>query len=189
MLQNILSHSMDYVPAQVADIVAESAATILEKMNGDDENSLNAGDVAHWSAGFLYGASGRTIDQRDYILGCSSNCPIVNRKFTKAYKAYNDDNIERGNDKLQSARLPWRLTMLTCWDTNSEFTSIMQSIDDFLVQADYMDQAQANFDANPDVISLNWSNGLKTWNEGVYFNAGMFYGEVLVPLTATDETF
>ena len=183
MLQNILSQSM-YVPAQVADIVGESAATLLDRINGDDENRLNAEDVAQWSAGFLYGASGRTIDQRDYILDCSSNCPIVNRKFTRAYRAYNNDDIEHGNDKLQSARLPWRLTMLTCSDTNSEFTSIMQSVDAFTAQADYMDQAQANYDANPTVIDSNWSNGLKTWNEGVYFNAGMFYGEVLVALTA-----
>ena len=188
MLQNILSQSM-YVPTQVADIVGESAATLLDRINGDDENALNAEDVAQWSAGFLYGASGRTIDEREYILDCSSNSRMVNRKFTRAYRAYNNDDIERGNDKLQSARLPWRLTMLTCSDTNSEFTSIMHSVDAFTAQADYMDQAQANYDANPTAIDSNWSNGLKTWNEGVYFNAGMFYGEVLVALTATDSTF
>ena len=188
MLQNILSQSM-YVPAQVADIVGESAATLLDRINGDDENRLNAEDVAQWSAGFLYGASGRTIDEREYILDCSSNSRMVNRKFTRAYRAYNNENINRGNNIMESARMPWRLTMATCWKTNPDLNYILQDVDDFLAQADYMEQAQANYDANPTVIDSNWSNGLKTWNEGVYFNAGMFYGEVLVALTATDSTF
>merc|ERR1712039_787842 len=62
--------------------------------------SLPDGAAAQWSAGFLYGASGQTEDYRDYLAGCAKNCPIVNRKMSKAYKWYNADDWRQGNEKL-----------------------------------------------------------------------------------------
>ena len=40
-----------------------------------------------------------------------------------------------------------------------------------------------NYMANKDYIDQEWSNCLSAWNEGVYFNAGMFYAYTMTALT------
>ena len=118
--------------AAVSDLITESTLVVFDAISGEDENRLPKDASAQWSAGFLYGASGRTIDQRDYILGCSKHCPIVDRKLSKAWAAYENGNYSRANKKMESARLPWRLSMVTCWDTNKDFHRILDRVDTFL---------------------------------------------------------
>lgn len=52
---------------------------------------------------------------------------------------------------------------------------------------DWESIARNNYETNQDYIDQQWSHTLKTWNEGVYFNAGMFYAYTYAALTVVPD--
>ena len=52
-------------------------------------------------------------------------------------------------------------------------------------QDDWSEQTDANYAANKDYIDQQWMYMMKSWNEGVYFNAGMFYAYIYAAITAS----
>ena len=77
--------------------------------------------------------------------------------------------------------------MADCCESNPWFDQFASDINAFVARDDYMDIAMANYDANKAVVDLWWSNCLLTWNQGVYFNAGMFYGEIMAILDGSNS--
>ena len=60
--------------------------------------------------------------------------------------------------------------------------------DAFFEQDGWKQTARQNYDANQDYIDQQWDYALNSWNTGVYFNAGMFYGRVFGALSASPTT-
>ena len=85
-----------------------------------------------FAAGFLYGASNGTIDQRDYILDCAWNCWWVSRSLNKAFEDYNAGDIQEGNKHMMKAEPFWRLSMLKCHETNADFRALAHAQNSFM---------------------------------------------------------
>ena len=134
--------------------------------------------VAQWTAGLLYGLSGRTEDKRDKLVKCMKHCPFTARRFGKAYQSYNDGKLAKGNQKLWRTTPFWFGTMIRCGSTALDLAAFEWTAAKFNWRSDSEDVARANYEANKARVDQDWANGLKSFNEGVYFNAGMFYGEV-----------
>mmetsp|Transcript_1247 Transcript_1247/g.1653 ORF Transcript_1247/g.1653 Transcript_1247/m.1653 type:complete len:181 (-) Transcript_1247:188-730(-) len=150
-------------------------------------NDLPDDAAAQWAAGLLYGASKGTIDKRDYIVGCSWSSPIVKRQLTKAYDHYEAGEHQEGNKHMKKAEPWWRLSMATCWKTNKHFNRMHRAKNEFFNRDDWKDIVQGNYDENRDYIDQQWAYSLKSWDEGVYFNAGMFYAYTFAALSKTDD--
>ena len=68
--------------------------------------------------------------------------------------------------------------MAACTETNAFFEAMADRAHDFFDQDGWEDIVEANYNKNKDVIDMQWGHGVTSWNQGVYFNAGMFYGRV-----------
>ena len=138
--------------------------------------------TAQFAAGVAYGFSGRTEDFRDYLVGCMVDKNALTNRLNGVFKRYKNGKIEAGNEKMVETEPFWRVAMADCPDSNPWFDQFDSDINTFLARDDWDDVAAANYAASQDVVDLWWSNCLLTWNQGVYFNAGMFYGEIMAIL-------
>ena len=150
-------------------------------------NALGEGSSAQFSAGFLYGASKQTVDLRDYIVDCAIELPWVTKKLGDGFNAYNSGKLQKGNKKLNRFEAWQRTEMLFCPRAWKPFIHIHNEKMEFLNRDDWPELARQNYDNNKDAIDADWENALKTWNEGVPFNAGMFYGRVVTALAYIPE--
>ena len=56
---------------------------------------------------------------------------------------------------------------------------MLENWSDFFDQEGWRDTYNARYEANKALVDDQMTSYLKTWGEGDYFNAGMFYGRVL----------
>ena len=143
-----------------------------------DTNGLPEDASSQWAAGLLYAAQKQEEDHRDYIVGCAVQNRRLDVRLSHAYSNYNDEKYEKGNDWIRDTEHYYRRSMRACHKTNQLFEDMADEAYDFFDQRNWDKIAEANYIKNKDVIDEQWANGLKSWNEGVYFNAGMFYGRV-----------
>ena len=94
-------------------------------------DALPSDTTAQFSAGLLYAWSGQTVDQRDYLVGCTLEIPRVKRQLGKAFDDYNAGDDRAGNQHMKKATPWWRLQMVTCWKTTKYFNKIDEALDTF----------------------------------------------------------
>ena len=73
--------------------------------------------------------------------------------------------------------------MRHCHDTKDYFDQMVDEAHDFFDQRHWEDIIDANYAANKVLVDQQNSFMVKEWNEGTYFNAGMFYGRVWLLLS------
>ena len=183
MLANIFAPLGQYM---IVDDIMDLGKDIVETIKKQDSLPVDA--PPQFAAGLLYGYTDQTVDKRDYILGCNHTGPYVRHQLGKAFEAYLVGDDAKGNKHMQRAEPFWRLSMVTCFKTNKYFNKIDHEKDAFLAREDFSDVVQDNYTKNKDYIDSQWSQALKTWEEGVYFNSGMFYARTFKALIATDAT-
>ncbi len=89
-----------------------------------DVNGLGSEDSAQFSAGFLYGWSNGTVDERDYIVGCYDENKLANFNLVHGFANYEIGEIDAGNWYMDSY-LPWtKWAMRSCSDTRKYFRQI-----------------------------------------------------------------
>ena len=150
---------------------------------------LQEGDSAQWYAGVLYAYSGQTNDSRDYLVGCSVQVEKLDNKLARAYKKYGKEQYSRGNWKISKTEDFFRESMAACDDTNDVFEEIASKAHDFFAQDNWKEIASANYEANKALADQQWALGMNSWERGVYFDAGMFYGRCWNLLTTGSILF
>ena len=155
--------------------------------NFGDSNGLPSDTTAQFSAGLLYAWSGQTIDKRDYLVDCTIPLPRAKRQLRKAFDDYNAGDLDAGNKHMRKIQPSWQLSMILCPATWFDFRAMIKEKDDFFARDDWPTVANQNYDANKDYVDQQWQFALNSWNTGVYFNAGMFYGRVFATLSATTD--
>ena len=149
-------------------------------------DALPSDTTAQFSAGLLYAWSGQTVDKRDYLVGCTLEIPRVKRQLGKAFDDYNAGDDRAGNQHMKKATPWWQLSMVLCWETYDDFRGLIEYKDAFFARDDWQTVARENYDANQAYVDQQWQYALDSWNTGVYFNAGMFYGRTWAALSATE---
>ena len=69
-------------------------------------DDLPADTAAQFSAGMLYAWSGQTIDERDYLVSCSFECPIVKKQLSAAFDDYTAGAYRAANKHIKHCE-PW----------------------------------------------------------------------------------
>ena len=85
---------------------------------------------------------------------------------------------ESGNKAIRDTEPYYRDSMAACDETNAFFEAMAETAHDFFDTDGWEDIVEANYNKNKDLIDMQWGYGMTSWNQGVYFNAGMFYGRV-----------
>ena len=134
--------------------------------------------AAQFAAGLAYGVSGRTVDIRDYLVDCMKDNKGLTRKLNRAFVKFNQGKLEKGALKLQKAEKNFKKATKRCAETGAYFDELFLDFNAFLDREDFEEIATANYLANKDFVDVWLGNGLASWEWGVEFNAGMFFGEV-----------
>ena len=165
----------------------QADATVNQIINGRHHGwDLNAGDSAEFAAGMIYAYSGQTSDVRDYLVECSVQNSYLDRHLTNAFYFYSDGpdrDVHQGNTAMKRSNQFATESMADCADTQDQWQAIVDNAEAFTTSEDWMDTVRANYAANTAVIDHLWSFYLSEFGNGVYFNAGMFYGRTYMALS------
>ena len=155
----------------VAEIEAKTETkTEIETCEMDSETS------AQFSAGFLYGWSMHTVEERDYIVGCyDDERQSAETKLEKAFASFEEGDIYEGNFQMKKWLHRTRVAMDECDDVQDEFAAIARQRRRFMRQDNWERKAEQNYEDNKDFVDQQWDNMMDSWERGVYFDAGMFY--------------
>ena len=141
-------------------------------------NDLVEGDSAQWAAGLLYAYTQQETDARDYLVECSTQIDRLDIKLQRAYSKYGAESYTSGNKEIRNTEPYFRSSMADCAETNDAFEEMADRAHTFFDTDGWRDVATANYEKNKAVIDQQWAYGLTSWDQGVFFNAGMFYGRV-----------
>ena len=103
--------------------------------------------------------------------------PMLDRRLFKAYKNFKHERFNKGNSKVWATQYQYQRSFMNCFpETVSKFGDMIHHYRDFFATDDKDQVMKDNYSANKDLVDDQLAQGLKTWDEGVYFDAGMFYG-------------
>ena len=121
----------------VEGIGYEISHKIHEKMHkGGHHLEIDNDFTAQFAAGVAYGVSGRTVDYRDYLVGCMVESKPLTNKLSKAFEKYNAAENYRGSKKMARAEEFWRVAMADCPDSNPWFDQFATDAHTFLARDD-----------------------------------------------------
>ena len=63
-------------------------------------------------------------------------------------------------------------------DLIQQFEAMADKAHAFFEADGWKDVIHANYEAHSDVVDVEWASGMTSWEQGLYFNSGMFYGRV-----------
>ena len=66
--------------------------------------------------------------------------------------------------------------MADCSETNAYFENMADQAHDFFDQDGWRDIVSANYNAQKDLVDQEFAFMNTSYEQGIYFNAGMFYG-------------
>ena len=118
------------------------------------------------------------MDARHYLLECTQWRKELDDKLIGAYQQYGDEDYKGGNATMLGAEDDFRQSMADCDDPNNYFDDIVNTLNDFLDLPNWEDIVNANYADNKELVDHQSLLMFKSWNEGIYFNAGMFYGRI-----------
>ena len=144
----------------------------------DDPTDLKEIDSAGFIAGVLYSATKQFVDRRDYIAECFHQDFTLDQSLLDAFDSYIQGDYVSATQTMLALKNVWSDSMADCQETHTYFEQIDSIIDDFFAQKDWKTAAQINYEANKDVVDDQWGSCLKTWNEGIYFDSGVYFTRV-----------
>ena len=138
---------------------------------------LSNGDTAQWAAGLMYAYTKQTVDVRDALVGCAVSSGDLDRKMSRAYKKYGNGKYRKGNQKILNSEDYWRESFASCdQDIQDMYDEMANTSHAFFDMDGWEDIVSDNYNKNKALVDSQWQFGLTKWSQGVYFDAGMFYG-------------
>ena len=132
---------------------------------------------AQFAAGWLYGISGQTEERRDDILACFEPYDKLTKALYGAMKQYQKGNQEKGDTKMERAKKRYDTALASCPEELLDtLGSWNDKVDALTSQDNWSDVKTQIYNDNKEELDGDIANEFKTWNEGVYYNSGMFAG-------------
>ena len=76
----------------------------------------------------------------------------------------------------------WQQAMRWCWGTQHYYAEIIDQTTKFFWDPHWYATVTKNYFEQKDYVDQQWSDGITKFQQGVYFDAGMFYGRPLLAL-------
>ena len=188
MLANFLSLTSQLAALKHAPLDYKTTLTLAKNM--DLFKDLPSEATPQFISGFVYAFHDQLIDIRDDYVACYDDmtASISNRYLDAAFTAYNAGDNQSGNSMIGASRQLMQNGDNKCdQDIQDIVTDAFSDTFDFTDRDDWEDVSSDNYDDSQEYVDSQWAQCLKTWNEGVYFNAGMFYGRVYNVLSVCPE--
>ena len=131
---------------------------------------------AQFVAGWYYGVS--TEDKRDDILKCFTKSEDLTNVLYDAMEAYIAGDSKTGDKKMKDSKKLWDTAMAGCGQIAVAMGDVSKKFEDMQAQSDWDKVSKEIYQANKAVIDRDVDFELKTWSEGVWFNSGMFAGQI-----------
>ena len=111
------------------------------------------------------------------LAACSTQNLTLDDELARAYTVFKSQSgVEGIQSPIVESEDEFRESMESCDLTNDLYEEIVETTEDFFDQDDWEDTVDANYKSNKIMADHQWSLGLHTWNLGIYYQAGMFYG-------------
>ena len=131
---------------------------------------------AQFTAGSYYGIS--TKDKRDKIVECFKPNDRLTNFLYAAFDEYIAGNKMAGDAYLARTKPLYRRALRDCGNISDHIHEWTEKLDDLQERDDWPKVAKQIYEANKAVIDRDIDLEIKQWKEGVYFNSGMFAGQV-----------
>ena len=131
---------------------------------------------AEFAAGWYYGVTEE--DKRTDILSCYAQNDDLTNALYDAMDAYIAGDSKTGDEKMKESKTLWDTAMAGCGKVAEKMGEIAKEFDDIQKRSDWDKVSKKIYEANKDVIDRDVSLELKQWEEGVFFNSGMFAGQI-----------
>ena len=129
---------------------------------------------AQFMAGWYYGIAEK--DKRDELLKCYKTDIDLTNSLYDAMEAYIDGDKATGDAKMADTKPLYKKALSGCGQVAEHMGEWAQKFDDLTKIADWPKVASQIYQDNKAVVDTDIKNELLEWEEGVFFNSGMFAG-------------
>ena len=141
---------------------------------------------AQFTAGWYYGISNE--DERNQILECFTESEDLTNALYDAMEAYIAGDEKTGDVKMKETKALYKTAMAGCGQIAEAMGVMAKRLDDMEARQDWDKLSQEIYQANKDVIDRDNNLVFSQWSDGVFFNSGMFAGQIeKIFLDATPE--
>ena len=131
---------------------------------------------AQFVAGWFYGVS--TEDKTKDILACYKKSDDLTNDLYDAMDAYIKGDQKTGDAKMKDTKALYDTALSACSDVGTEMKNIGDKADALVKRSDWKQLAEKIYNDNKDVIDRDIDLELREWKQGVFFNSGMFAGQI-----------
>ena len=93
-------------------------------------------------------------------------------------EAYISGDSQTGDKKMKESKALWDTAMAGCGEIAKKMGEISDKFDEIQKRSDWDTFSKKIYETNKDVIDRDVSLELKQWEEGIFFNSGMFAGQI-----------
>ena len=112
------------------------------------------------------------------MLKCFKDDEQLTNDLYDAMEAYIAGDSKTGDQKMKESKQLWDTAMSGCGDIAEKMGKISQKFDKITQSSDWDEVSKKIYLANKDVIDRDVSLELREWTNGVFFNSGMFAGQI-----------
>ena len=132
---------------------------------------------AQFIAGWYYGLT--THDKREKVLDCFEQNPHLTNNLYDAMDAYAKGDTKTGDERMAHARPLWKKSLKNCSALDDHmFGKWAERIDEMMERSDWQQFAEKVYKENKAVIDRDVKLEMREWEQGVFFNSGMFAGQI-----------
>ena len=132
---------------------------------------------AQYIAGWFYGVSQE--DDRDELLKCFKQSDDLTNKLYDAMESIIAGDVDAGDKKMAETRPLFETAIAGC---SQEILKKMgdndKKFEDLKARSDWATIRMDIYNKNKSVIDRDSQLAMREWKEGVFFNTGMFFGDV-----------
>ena len=145
-------------------------------MNGTVSLSPDAG--AQFYAGYVWGV--KAEDKRNAIVGCFKTDSDLNDMLNNIMADVKSGKISDADDLWEKSESHFDVSLQKCTDGSiyDEWKALDKFSKDVLNSKDAQKILDANYKKFKRQIDLRSGFMSDSWNNGVYFDAGMYYGQI-----------
>ena len=127
-------------------------------------------------AGWYYGIS--TKDKRDEVVECFKPNDKLTNFLYEAFEEYAAGKKMAGDAYLAKTKPLYKRALSDCGNLGDHMHEWSQKMDDLQERKDWPEIAKKIYETNKAIIDRDVDLEVREWQQGVYFNSGMFAGQV-----------
>ena len=108
----------------------------------------------------------------------------IDRGLSKGFKSYQKGKTQKGSKQIFGTFDAYGEAMASCEKTNPSFEKWSEEKDAFFAQENWAQIVKAHYIPRKEYFDTEEGYMLKSWENGEYFQAGMFWAEIWAGLTS-----